>query len=72
MGEVTGWTLGSSAAVRRTIEWAIQLLTCFGQVPWPDGLKAVFSDERGCELDGQGCPGTTGETALKLVEFFVS
>lgn len=32
----------------------------------------MFSDDLGCELDGQGRPGTAGEAALKLVKFFFS
>jgi len=48
--------------VHRAIEWAMQ-------VPWLHRLKAVFSDEWGCEFDS--LPGSMGEGALKLVKLFV-
>ena len=58
-----GATLYSSAAVNRTVEWAVQLPVCSGKVPWSQRLNRIFSNEWECELDS--VPGCSGRSSFK-------
>lgn len=56
-------TLYSSAAVNRTVEWAVQLPVCSGKFPWSERLNRIFSNEWECELDS--VPGCSGRSSFK-------
>lgn len=45
-----GCAFCSSTTVNRAVGWARQLPVCSGNVPWLNGLKAVFRNEWVCEL----------------------
>lgn len=50
MEKVTEYAVCSSVTVSRVVGWVMQLLVCFGWVPWSDRLKAIFSNGWGYKL----------------------